>query len=249
MAEEKEPGAIGKTVKVVTAPVKLGLKILWAIAIFLILLILGLFVFVGAFVGNFLGTNSQPAGQSTVATNPTGGGGTGGTGSTGQTGTTASGSLADRIIALARAELGNCEDPPGGNWNTSARIRDYKRGSGNHEPWCASFATYVLENAGVPIGHIAGARAVGNYFQNNSGRGFQWINKNSGSPQPGDIFVQKRDCARGPGACGHIGIVVSVNPSNGTFETVEGNVGDCVSRRTQRISNAALIGFGRYNGR
>ncbi len=138
------------------------------------------------------------------------------------------GTRGQQIAALATAELGVAEAPPGSN--DAPRIAQYRTattGSGVG-PWCAYFTSWVAAQAGVPIG------------PNGSGLGYvptvkswaeetgKWIPAGSGAPQVGDLVVFDRG---GDGVLDHIGVVTGVSP-DGSIQTVEGNSSEKVSQRS-----------------
>jgi hypothetical protein len=140
------------------------------------------------------------------------------------------GSVGQKIVALARGEIGVKESPPGSN--NSPRIAQYRSataGAPGPGPWCAYFTSWAAREAGVPVGP--------------SGSGFgsvdalyAWAQKankalpGSATPQPGDLIVWDE----------HIGIVEKVG-SNGTIHTIEGNSSDQVIRRQHARGSA--LGF------
>lgn len=137
------------------------------------------------------------------------------------------GPLGQRIAAIASAELGVAESPPGSN--DAPRIGEYRTatvGSGVG-PWCAYFCSWVARQAGVPIG------------ENGRGEGWvpavkewgeatgRYIAPGTQPAQAGDLVVFERN---GDGVLDHIGIVTGV-AADGTISTVEGNSSDKVSAR------------------
>ncbi len=133
-----------------------------------------------------------------------------------------------QIAAIATAELGVAEQPPGSN--DGGRIAQYRTataGSGVG-PWCAYFTSWVAAQAGVPVGPDgAGLGYVPTVKQwaEQSGR---YIPAGSAPPQVGDLVVFDR---RGDGVLDHIGVVTGTRPDGG-IETVEGNSSDKVSARS-----------------
>jgi hypothetical protein len=138
------------------------------------------------------------------------------------------GARGQQIAAIATAELGVAEQPPGSN--DAPRIAEYRTATAGAGvgPWCAYFTSWVAAQAGVPIG------------PNGSGMGYvptlkQWaeetgryIPAGSAPPQVGDLVVFDRG---GDGVLDHIGVVTGVTPDGG-IQTVEGNSSDAVSARS-----------------
>lgn len=142
-----------------------------------------------------------------------------------------------RLVALARAEVGQAEQPPGSN--NSQRIAQYRSAvpGGPVGPWCAYFASWVAQQAGMPLGDrqqgFARVDDVWAWAQRN-GRA---VPAGSGdAARPGDLILWDE----------HMGIVESVRP-DGTIETIEGNSSDQVSRRTYPPGGGNAVGFVRMS--
>src|SRR5919107_1807565 len=57
------------------------------------------------------------------------------------------------MVAMAQAEVGQAEQPPGSN--NSPRIAQYRSataGAPGPGPWCAYFTSWLARQAGVPVG-------------------------------------------------------------------------------------------------
>jgi CHAP domain len=135
---------------------------------------------------------------------------------------------ANAMCAIAGAEVGQAEQPPGSN--DSPRIAQYRTataGSGVG-PWCAYFVSWVARQAGTPLGDrgegfgsvdqlCAWAQRTGRAVQNGPGV----------VPRPGDLIVFHE----------HVGIVEQVLPG-GRVQTLEGNSSDRVSRNVHDFSDA-----------
>jgi hypothetical protein len=136
---------------------------------------------------------------------------------------------AARMVALAQAEVGQAEQPPGSN--NSPRIAQYRSataGAPGPGPWCAYFSSWLARSAGTPVGeHGQGFGSVDALYAwaQRSGRA---VPASSGQdPRPGDLIVWDE----------HIGIVESVRP-DGSIQTIEGNSSDRVSRRVHAKGDA-----------
>lgn len=141
---------------------------------------------------------------------------------------------ADRIIALARAQIGVAEHPPGSNnviYNT-----DYYGGEveGPAFSWCVTFIWWLFWKLGLSAEFCAGAKtAYCPYvvsFARNAGR---WIT--DAHYHPGDLLLYDWD---GDGAADHIGLCVDWYGTFGT--TIEGNTGDAVQQLSR--SHSAIMG-------
>ena len=133
-----------------------------------------------------------------------------------------------RLAAIATAELGVAEQPPGSN--DAPRIATYRTataGSGVG-PWCAYFTSWVAQQAGVPVGpNGQGIGYVPTVKQWAESQG-RYIPAGRAAPQVGDLVVFDRG---GDGVLDHIGVVTGVRPDGG-IDTVEGNSSDRVSARS-----------------
>ncbi len=162
-------------------------------------------------------------------------------GATATTGTSAlmapttltAGTTGQRMVQIAEAEVGQAEQPPGSN--DSPRIAQYRTataGSGVG-PWCAYFASWVAQQAGVPLGEagqgFGAVESVAAWGQ----RTGRFYTPGTQIPQAGDLIVWGGR---------HIGIVESVG-ADGSINTIEGNSSDQVSRRTYGPDGGGATGF------
>lgn len=155
-------------------------------------------------------------------------------------GTPASGDVGNRMVALAREELGVSETTSN---NESPRIREYRTSTVGAEntpgPWCAYFVSWLAKNAGAPIG--AGGNGTG-YVPTLEAWGRQqdrFIPFGTQQAKPGDIAIFDWG---GDGVADHTGIVESV-AADGTIKTIEGNSSDRVQRRQYAGSTNDIKGF------
>ena len=125
-----------------------------------------------------------------------------------------------KAVEVATREVGVAEDPPGSN--RGPRVQTYQAATtlaGTGWPWCAAFVQWVWTQAGVET-DCCSASTEAMWLM---GRAKGWL---SDTPLPGCAILW-----RGV----HTGIVVAV--SDGVVETVEGNSGDQVARRTRAIGH------------
>jgi hypothetical protein len=135
-----------------------------------------------------------------------------------------------RIVADAQAELarGVHEVPDGSNNSPDIdRYRTATAGAFNGQPWCAYFVSYIMWEAGVPLGD--GGQGIGYVpallaWAQSQGRFLR-----TGDPKPGDIFILPQ----------HTGIVVAVDRN--TIHTIEGNYANRVAAVTRPVSS--VLGF------
>jgi hypothetical protein len=150
--------------------------------------------------------------------------------------------LADRILELARAEIGVHEATGGNDGAPSLRYMH-----GRHEPWCGHFVAYLYRraNAALPedvtpsvhtANPLASAEHMFDVFSEND-----WIVT---SPMPGDlVFLEER--GRSDSGLGHhVGIVETVSPT--ALECISGNWSNAVKRHMLRRQGlVGLMGYGR----
>jgi hypothetical protein len=122
------------------------------------------------------------------------------------------GTVGQRMVAVARAEIGQGEQPPGSNDSTRiAQYRTATQGSGVG-PWCAYFVSWVAQQAGSPIGPNGRGEGYVPTVWSWAKQAGRAIPVGQGQPQPGDLIVWG----------GHIGLVEAVLPG-GRVQTIEGN--------------------------
>lgn len=144
------------------------------------------------------------------------------------TGLGGAGPRGQQIAAIATAELGVAEQPPGSNDGPRiARYRTATAGSGVG-PWCAYFASWVAQQAGVPIGPNGSGLGYVPTVKQWAERTGRYIPAGSGAPEVGDLVIFARG---GDGVPDHIGVVTGVS-ADGSIRTVEGNSSDAVSARS-----------------
>ncbi|MCG8927781.1 FG-GAP-like repeat-containing protein [Lentzea sp. CC55] len=120
--------------------------------------------------------------------------------------------LRTTIVTIAKGEVGVAEP----------NCNKYGPCNGGRTAWCAMFATWVWERAGVkgvPRGQYV-ATSLGSWGQKQG----TWKPRPAGqvgNPQVGDWVIYG---APGSGTGGHVSVVVAVN-GNGTITTVDGNSG------------------------
>jgi len=141
------------------------------------------------------------------------------------------GSLADRVLDIARSNLGFHEGP--GNANPFSR--SFGRPG---EAWCADFVSYVARQAGANTVNTASAQGVADQLAKQG----RWKGRNN--PQPGDAVTF--NWSGNGGRANHVGIVESVFRQNGQLyiRTIEGNSGDQVRYRTYPANSRVINGFG-----
>ncbi len=132
--------------------------------------------------------------------------------------------LRDRVVSIARAEVGVAEAPLGSN--TGPRVRQYQSSTilpGTGWPWCAAFDEWTWEEAGLAE-HPANPSTY-HMCRIAAARG-----ELDSTPTIGGAIIW----------CGtHTGLVVGIDGN--VVYTVEGNSGDRVASRTRAIAGAQFI--------
>lgn len=148
-----------------------------------------------------------------------------------------------KILDLAKSQVGVSETPPGSNnviYNT-----DYYGGAvqGASFPWCCVFIWWLFWKSGLSALFCGGQKTaycpfVVNYARQNG----QWVTTGY---KPGDLFLYDWD---GDGVADHIGICMEWFGYYGT--AIEGNAGEKVSRLTrysEEVMGAYRPNYAAYN--
>ncbi len=146
---------------------------------------------------------------------------------------------ADRLLGVARGELGVRETSP--NWGT--RVSQYLRSASvtYPAPWCASFVTWSLAQAGDRTPFRSAAVAAWVNAATNREHGMRVVPP--GDVRPGDIVAYDWDGGHDYGQAAHIGIVSS-QVSGGRFTTIEGNTSSAnVSAENRSMGSAPNVLF------
>ncbi len=120
--------------------------------------------------------------------------------------------LAQRLITIARAEVGYTETPPNSNKTKYGKWFGF-----DGVAWCGMFVSWVFDRAGAPLGNIgftkgfAGCQTAVAYFRKHG--------LLVSDPLPGDVVFYDFN---GDGRYDHTGIYVR-KVSATQFEAVEGN--------------------------
>jgi len=142
------------------------------------------------------------------------------------------GSLAERMVAIARKELraGVKEEPPGSN--NGPRIAEYRKavaGNPGPGPWCVYFLSWVTARAGQPIG--PGGTGLGS-----AAALLSWARSERlivDKPKPGDILVT--------GNGSHAALVEDVKGDR--FTTIDGNWSNRVARVQRNVNDRNISAF------
>ncbi|WP_380281702.1 CHAP domain-containing protein [Kitasatospora purpeofusca] len=134
--------------------------------------------------------------------------------------------LRDRVVSVARGEI----TPDGVSPERTGACDKYfayhrNGGSCAKTPWCAAFAEWTWRRAGIEATpDVLAARGIGKW-----GREKGLFHKRGAyTPKPGDLVIYGEPDGGTPG---HVGVVAAVR-TDGTLDTVDGNLGDAVALRT-----------------
>lgn len=137
--------------------------------------------------------------------------------------------LADRIVAVASAEIGVAEVPLGSNTGKEVMAFQatcaYSKTQRTRWPWCGAFARWCYRKAGVPDASNPADASTDLMWQLAGQKGWR-----ASEPSVGGLIIW-------PGI--HTGIVVGIG--DGVVYTVEGNHGDQVASATRPIAGADFI--------
>lgn len=156
---------------------------------------------------------------------------------------------AERLIEVARQELGTVEGPKDNETKYGAFMK------ANFQPWCGSFVNWCANEAGVKIPNTVYTPSGAAAFK----KAKSWTDADIADPEPGDIayFDFPSD---GVDRISHVGIVIK-NNGDGTVWCIEGNTssddkgsqrnGGEVCRKlraykkNKKTPYIAIVGFGR----
>ena len=151
--------------------------------------------------------------------------------------------FADKIIEIAKAEIGVTESPK--NSNKQKYGKEY---GVNGTAWCCQFVWWVFKHAGAsPLFYGGGKTAWVPSVRKHYTQKGKWIRRGNGTPKPGDIIIFGNRDDSGSGK--HIGIVTKITSS--TVYTIEGNTtksgfsanGGMVAAKSYSRSNANIAGY------
>ena len=139
----------------------------------------------------------------------------------------------NELLAIAKAEIGTKEYPPGSN---QVKYNNWMYGRNASEPWCASFVSWCFKGTGL-VPKTASCLNMLEWFE----RRGQIVKE----PKPGDIvFFHYSTNAR---RTNHVGIVAGVDGK--IIKTIEGNTsvssndnGGCVMARSR---NKNIVAYAR----
>ena len=151
--------------------------------------------------------------------------------------------FADKIIEIAKAEIGVTESPK--NSNKQKYGKEY---GVNGTAWCCQFVWWVFKHAGAsPLFYGGGKTAWVPSVRKHYTQKGKWIRRGDDTPKPGDLIIFGNRDDSGSGK--HIGIITKVTSS--TVYTVEGNTtktgysanGGMVAAKSYSRTNSNIAGY------
>lgn len=142
----------------------------------------------------------------------------------------------ENAVELAESQVGVHEN---GSSNDSADIRRYKNGRVDGNPWCASFASWLYgagqhSSNGKTFGYTASSQEI----KRKANEAHCYASKNSNYvPKKGDLAMWTKSSSTG-----HVGIVSKVY-ADGSFDTIEGNSKDAVTKHHYTSKHSVGSGF------
>lgn len=110
-----------------------------------------------------------------------------------------------------------------------------------YEEWCAMFASFCLENAGVPEGEFPRSAGCDRWISDLRYYGL-YAEADEYAPQAGDLIFFDWD---GDGSSDHVGIVTGATETELT--TIEDNSGAAVREKSYAINDTQIMGYGLVN--
>lgn len=162
------------------------------------------------------------------------------------------GEAADVLANIIKANRNVKETPKGSNAGTEVAKYLKSVGLPSGLPWCAAFVYYIFSELSKklsvpnPLAKTGGVMQQWESASNDIKITADRARTNHKLIRPGQVFIMRR-----PGrGLGHMGIVINVNLSKGTFTSIEGNTndklsgeGDRVGVNVRRIDSKDLVGF------
>ena len=132
-------------------------------------------------------------------------------------------------VDIALSQVGNVGGQPYWSWYGF----DYR------VEWCATYVSWVLNQAGYSEPRFAACQSQGVSYFSNEGR---WANRGYADIAPGDVIFFDWE---GDGSSDHVGIVVGTDGTK--VYTVEGNSGDACKTRSYDLNSSVIMGYGLMN--
>jgi hypothetical protein len=149
--------------------------------------------------------------------------------------------LRTRVLDIARSQIGVRETP--GTPNQGPEIDSYRASVTNSpghwdQPWCATFASWVFNEAHAPLVDHDGddwSARIGDWAKHSDR-----FRAPGTAMHPGDLVLLHKQNGADRWA-NHVGIIEHVH-RNGSIETIEGNVDDMV-KRVSHPTTDPIVGY------
>lgn len=132
-------------------------------------------------------------------------------------------------VDIAMSQVGNVGGQPYWSWY----------GFNSRVEWCATFVSWVLNQAGYSEPKFAGCQSQGVPYFTSQGR---WANRGYSDITAGDVIFFDW---QGDGHSDHVGIVVGTDGNR--VYTIEGNSGDACKVRDYDLNSSVIMGYGLMN--
>lgn len=186
--------------------------------------------------GDSLGAHSNYDGSGTPASGPYATSGsvgisTGGYGDPNEITFTPSGDAGTRLVNVARSQLGVIEttnDNQGPGIDKYWKATTYPNGMAKKEPWCAAFASWVIQESKIlPPAELPRTSGVSEFLNWANRKPYAQRINNPRSIAKGDLVFLK--------SSSHIGIATTDSDASGGFRSIDGNTGAPGGRGNQGV--------------
>lgn len=147
----------------------------------------------------------------------------------------ASTATADKVLKIARGELGNTNGTKYGKWyenNVDKNAYNYDFG-GAGVPWCAMYVSWVFNKAGIKCAGLPGAYCPTMLQAAKTAK----KTVKTANAKPGDVVYFDWD----GGVSDHVGICVKNYPNSACMDTIEGNTDNGIVA-TKRRYYSQIVG-------
>ena len=150
----------------------------------------------------------------------------------------------ERLLAIAASQLGYRESSLNYCVLEDGSVKGYTRyGDWYGDPygdWCAMFLSFCLYYADIDETELPYESGCASWTDALSERGL-YASAEDYLPAEGDLVFFDYD---GDWLADHVGLACRVDGESGTLQTIEGNWGDSVERRSYLLSDPDILGYG-----
>ena len=151
---------------------------------------------------------------------------------------------AENVVAVAKSQLGYTESTA--NYTVledGVTMKGYTRYGAwygmPYDDWCAMFASFCLNYAGVPQSAVPYGSGCIYWVEQLQDAGL-YESAADCYPEPGFLVFFDTD---GDGLADHVGIVAEVAEDGESIQTIEGNIGGAVVTRSYSASDSTILGY------